>query len=410
MATVVFKNARVFDGFSAEPLENACVVVEGEHIRAVEPRFTPVAGAEVVDCAGRTLMPGMIDAHVHVYASSCNLSAVARNLPSYNAAFAVRFLRHALDCGLTSVRDAGGADVGLARALRDGLFAGSRLHYGGKMISQTGGHGDFRLPDESPPLCGCCGHMDGLAILADGVPELRRAVREELRRGATHIKIMASGGVASPSDPLERCQFSDEEIEAVVDEATRAGSYVAAHCHPAEAIRRCAALGVKSIEHGTLIDSSTAAFVAERGAYIVPTMAVIFALHDDGARLGLPPASIEKLNKIVERSLDGLQIMKRAGVKMGFGTDLLGPHYVRQCTEFTLRRQVLEPIDILRSVCAINAEVLGKAGSLGCIAPDAAADILIVDGDPLSDIGVLAENGTRLPIIMKAGAFHRRTL
>lgn len=411
MSIVIFRNARIFDGFSADYLEDECVIVEDGIIRGTERTFRSISNAEVVDCEGRTLMPGMIDAHVHVYASSCNLTQVTRRPLSYNALFAARFLRHALDCGFTSVRDAGGADVGLGDAMKEGLSAGSRLFYGGRIISQTGGHGDFRPSSEvAPTICGCCAHQDDLAVLADGVDEVRRAVRGELRRGASHIKIMGSGGVASPSDPLERCQFSEEEIAAAVDEATRAGSYVAAHCHPAESVHRCVALGVRSIEHATLIDDSTAAFVATHGAFVVPTMAVIFALRQDGAQLGLPPASIAKLGRIADRALAGLEIMSRAGVKMGFGTDLLGPHYIRQCTEFTLRREVLSPLDILRSACSVNADLLGQGATLGRIIPDAAADLLVVDGDPLRDIGVLAQSGAKLPIIMKAGLFHRRSI
>jgi imidazolonepropionase-like amidohydrolase len=411
MGIVVFANARIFDGASADYIENGSVIVEDGIIQAVEPTQTSIPSADVVDCTGRTLMPGMIDAHVHVNASSCNLTLASRNLPSYNTAFAARFLRNSLECGFTTVRDVGGADAGLGRAVREGLIVGARLLYGGRIISQTGGHGDFRPPDEATlQICGCCSHQDGLSVLVDGVSQVRRAVREEIRRGASHVKIMASGGVASPSDPLERCQFSDEEIIAAVDEATRAGVYVAAHCHPTDAVRRCVQLGVKSIEHGTLIDESTAAFAASRGAFIVPTMAVIFALRDEGAELGLSSASLEKLHKIVRPALKGLEIMNRAGVKMGFGTDLLGPHYTRQCTEFLLRREVLSPLEILRSACSINAELLGKAGVLGCIAPGAIADILVIDGDPLRDIAVLSQNGTRISVIMRNGSFHRRAL
>ena len=238
---------------------------------------------------------------------------------------------------------------------------------------------------------------------------VRRAVREELRHGASHIKLMASGGIASPTDPLECCQYSDEEIRAAVDEATRAGTYVATHCHPAEAVRRSVALGVRSIEHATLIDRETADFMAERGAFAVPTLATLAALAEEGEQLGLPAVSMEKLRRIGGRALGGLEIMKRAGVKMGLGTDLLGAQHVRQTSEFTLRAQVLPAIDILRSACAVNAELLGQTGRLGAVREGAAADLLVVEGNPLEDISLLARNGQSLLVIMQDGRVHKRT-
>jgi len=221
---------------------------------------------------------------------------------------------------------------------------------------------------------------------------------------------MASGGIASPTDPLERCQYSDCEILAAVDEAARAGSYIATHCHPAEAVRRSVALGVRSVEHATLIDRETAEFVAERGAFAVPTMATLAALAEEGEAMGFPAASMEKLRRIGGRAVAGLEIMHRAGVKMGFGTDLLGAQHVRQTTEFTLRAQALPAVDILRSACAINAELLNQTGRLGTIREGGLADILVVDGNPLDDISVLARDGAGLAVIMKDGRLHKRTI
>src|SRR5580698_5800946 len=271
---IVFRSARVFDGESETLREGVDVVVEGAAIREISDR--QVAGdAEIVDCGGRFLMPGLIDAHVHVYAAGLNITRVAQSPVSYLAHFAAQFLHACLDRGFTTVRDVGGADVGIALAIKDGLLDRvPRLFYGGRVISQTGGHGDFRPGDHSldaAHYCGCSYSADPMAIVADGADAVRKAVREELRRGASHIKIMGSGGVASPTDPLDRCQYSDDEIRAAVDEASRAGSYVAAHCHPAAAVRRPAAFGLRSIEHATLIDQPTADFVAERGSYAVPT-------------------------------------------------------------------------------------------------------------------------------------------
>ena len=412
---IIFRNARIFDGDSAKLMENADVLVGGGRIEDVAQERIPAApGDEVVDCAGRVLMPGLIDAHVHVYAAGLNLTRLAQTPVSYLAHFAAIFLHGCLERGFTTVRDVGGADVGIANAIRDGLLRDvPRLFYGGRVITQTGGHGDFRPGDhalDSAVCCGCGFHTDFMAVVADGADQVRRAVREEFRRGASHIKVMGSGGVASPTDPLDRCQYSDEEIRAAVDEAERAGKYVASHCHPAAAVRRAAALGVRSIEHATLIDEETADFVAERGAFTVPTMATIFALREAGKELGLPPVSLEKLEMVADFALAGLEIMKRAGVKMGLGTDLLGAQHVRQCTEFTLRGQVLPAIDVLRAACSVNAELMGESGHLGCIRQGATADLLVVDGNPLEDIGVLARNGAALAVIMKDGKFCKRTL
>jgi imidazolonepropionase-like amidohydrolase len=308
------------------------------------------------------------------------------------------------------LRDAGGGDVGLASAIRDGLIKRSpRFYYAGRAISQTGGHGDFRPRDfdlDDAHYCGC--HITCLAVLADGVDAVRKAVREELRRGASHIKLMCSGGVASPSDPLDRSQYSDEEIRAAVDEANRAGAYVSAHCHPKEAIRRAAEFGVRSIEHATLVDKETADFMAERGAFAVPTMITIFSLLEEGEKLGFPAVSMDKLRRVADGALSGLEIMKRAGVKMGFGTDLLGSLHVRQSEEFIFRAKVLAPIDILRSACSVNAELLGETGHLGCLRKGAHADILIIDGDPLKDISLLGTEGQGIAAIMKAGQFEKR--
>jgi imidazolonepropionase-like amidohydrolase len=403
---VLFRNARVFDGDSEVLREGFDVLVAGGTISSLAPSPLEVhEPVDIFDCAGCVLMPGLIDAHVHVYAAGLNFTRIAQSPFSYLAHFAARFMRASLRRGFTTLRDVGGADVGLASALKEGLLDDvPRLFYGGRAISQTGGHGDFRPGDY-----GCACHLDSLTVIADGVDAVRRAVREELRRGASHIKLMASGGIASPTDPLERCQYSDDEIRAAVDEAVRAGSYVATHCHPAEAVRRSVALGVRSIEHATLIDRETAEFMAERGAFAVPTMATLSALAEEGEQLGFPAVSMEKLRRIGDRALGGLEIMKRAGVKMGLGTDLLGAQHVRQSTEFTLRAQVLPAIDILRSACVVNAELLGQSGRLGVIREGAVADLLVVDGNPLEDISLLARNGDALAVIMQDGRFHKRS-
>jgi len=259
-------------------------------------------------------------------------------------------------------------------------------------------------------MCGCAGYADAFTVVADGRESLLRVVREELRRGASHIKIMLSGSVASPHAAVNRSEYSDEEILTIVEEARRAGKYVAAHCHTAEAVRRGVTLGVRSIEHGTQIDSETAELVVKHGAYVVPTMAIGFAMLEEHESLRLPTVYVEKLRLIWERTLSALQTMKKAGVKMGLGSDLLGPLYTRQTSELRMRAEISPTLDVLRSACSINAELLGQEGRLGCIREGAHADLLVVDGDPLSDISTLTGNGERLCVIMKAGRFHKRTI
>jgi len=411
MTTTLFTNANLFDGVGPALRAGAQVLVADGLIQAVSERaIAPPAGAEVIDIGGRTLMPGLIDAHVHIWATDLDIVKLITRRTEYLAAFAYRSLAAMLDRGFTTVRDAGGTDVGYAQALRDGLAIGPRLLHAGRILTQTGGHGDFRRTGDFS--CACELREGGgarFAHVVDSPDEVRKAVREELRNGAHQIKIMGSGGVASPSDPIDRTQFSDAEISAAVEEATRHGAYVMAHCHPPEAIRRCAELGVRSIEHATLIDQEGAAMVAAKGAFVVPTLATIYALLEDGAKLGLPPASQEKLLQVSGGALQGLQVMRSAGLKIGFGTDLLGSQQDRQGTEFGLRAQIFSPLEILRQATSINAELLRLEDKVGRVAPGFEADLVVVDGDPLADVTILGD-AANIPAIMQGGRFHKRAL
>jgi imidazolonepropionase-like amidohydrolase len=407
MPRIVFDSARVFNGVNPEVTDPMFVLVDGNEIKELSARPIKTDGAIRIDCRGKTLMPGLIDNHVHIYTESLRLGPPEPPI-TYRAHYAQKFLRHILACGFTTVRDVAGGDHGMAMALRDRLLEGPRFYYGGLCLTQTGGHGDFRPQGKPTDYTACGAERNFLAIHADGVNECIKATREELRKGASHIKIMGSGGVMSPNDPLDRCQYSEAEIRAVVEECARHGAYVCAHCHPTEAIRRCVEYGVRSIEHGTMIDEETAAFVASKGAYIVPTMAVLFALMQDGKHEDVPETSMKKLLRVHDYALKGLEIMKRAGIKMGFGTDLLGDQHTQQGTEFTLRKEVLTPFDILHSATAVNAEILQMQGKLGVVKAGALADLLVVDGDPLANIDLLAANGCHLTHIMIDGRFVKR--
>jgi imidazolonepropionase-like amidohydrolase len=403
---ILFRNARIFDGTSPDCATGMHVLVADGRIQEVSDRpLKAAAGARAIDVAGRTLMPGLIDAHMHAYLSDVVLTRAEALGAPYRTAHAVRMLGHLLDCGFTTARDVGGGDYSLARAIGDGLVRAPRYFYAGRVLSMTGGHGDMRPVEERPrdgSPCGCSA-ASSLCTIADGVDECIRAAREELRQGAHCIKIMGSGGVASPTDPIWMNQYREDEIRAIVGEATERRSYVSAHCHPASAVRRCVEFGVRSIEHGTLIDDETARFVAARGAYIVPTMIIIHVLIELGRQLGFPPESQEKAEIAYQAAVSGMDRMRTAGVKVGFGTDLLGSTYVQQCREFTIRREVFTPLEILRQATSVNAELMQMAGQLGCIAPGAHADLLVVDGDPLEDIGLLAADGRHLRAIVRAG-------
>ena len=408
--TIVFEQCRVFDGHAAELREDAAVAVEDGRIKEVaDGTLRAPAGAERIACGGRTLMPGLIDAHFHALLVDLNIPSIDDMPASLLYQHARHNLEGALRRGFTTVRDAGGADLGLALAVERGLIAGPRVLFAGRGLSQTGGHGDMRSQTRFEP-CGCAGYHGPITQVADGVDAVRQVVREELRKGAHQIKMMVSGGVLSPADPIWMDQYSDEEIRVGVEEAATRRTYVMAHAHTASAVRRCAALGVRSIEHGTLIDAQAAEAAAAAGAFVVPTLVTIFAMLESGADFGLPKIFADKLQGLGEDGLRSLEICRAAGVPMGFGTDLLGPLQDRQSREFLIRGEVLGPVEVLRSATSINAALIQRAGELGTIAPGAVADILVVDGDPLADLGLLQDQGRHIPVIMKEGRFCKNAL
>jgi imidazolonepropionase-like amidohydrolase len=408
MAAIVFANCAVLDGTSRERREDHHVLVEGDRIGEVSDRPIASAAAETIELNGRTLMPGLIDAHVHALAVDVPLDRLADRPVTLLTLQAARVLEGMLQRGFTTIRDAAGADGGLAEAVEAGLVRGPRIFPSGMALSQTGGHGDVRPRTQSVETCACCtGGLAGSRI-ADGVAECRRAARDELRKGATQIKIMSSGGVASPYDPIWNLQYSEEEVRAIVEEARAWHTYVLAHSYTPEAIRRSIDFGVRSIEHANLIDLATAEHVAGADAFVVPTLVTYDALHRHGRELGFTEANMAKLAEVREAGIGSLEILQQAGVKIGYGTDLLGPMHRYQSREFMIRAEAMAPFDVIRSATLINAELLNRTGELGVVAPGARADLIAVDGDPLSDISLLDGQGEHITHIMKDGAFYKR--
>jgi imidazolonepropionase-like amidohydrolase len=406
----LFHGGRILDPRRDALLDGIEVLVEDDRIKEVADRPIPAPAATRIDLRGRTLMPGLIDAHVHLLLAEVDIRLLEGVPLTLLAAKGSVSAKAMLMRGFTTVRDTGGADFGMKIALDTGLFEGPRLFISGAPISQTGGHADFRHRTQTAFECACCSGLAFAARIADGVPEVVRAVRDELRKGADQIKLMVSGGVASQLDPLESLQFRVDEIEAAVEETTRWGTYVCAHAYAAEAIRRAVSAGVRTIEHGNLIDPPTAKLMAEREAYLVPTLVAYDALKRRGPDYGLSAYSLDKNAVVLEAGLRSLEIAREAGVKIGFGSDLLGQLQNDHGREFLIRAEVMSPQEIIRSATLVNAEIIRQSGRLGEIAAGAFADLLVVDGDPYRDLGLFQDEGAHIPAIVKGGRFVKYAL
>jgi len=409
MGMILLRNASIVDGAAAEPRPGVNILIEGEIFREVG-EAAAAAVADGIDLDGKIVMPGLIDCHVHVVATLVNLAQNSLLPDSLVAARASVILRDMLMRGFTSVRDVGGADFGLKLALQEGAIVGPRLFICGKALSQTGGHADLRGRFDWRDARYFMRRLGALGRICDGVPDVRLAAREEIKAGADLIKIMANGGIASPTDPIVFLGFSREEIAAAVEEAAMANTYVAAHLYTDAAIRRAVECGVKSVEHANLVTPATARLMVERGAWAVPTLVTFEALKEEGARFGLPEVSIAKIDDVRLAGLKSLEILRDAGVKMAYGSDLLGEMHRRQSEEFTIRNRALPAREIISSATRVGAEVLGMAGRLGTIAPGAYADLIVIDGNPLEDLSVLGGQGERIAAIMQGGRFVKNRL
>jgi imidazolonepropionase-like amidohydrolase len=406
----ILHNCSVLDTLNGKLIEGQTILIDHGKIEEISSERIQEANLHAIDMKNMVVMPGLIDCHVHCMASNLNLGFNAA-LPNIFATLkALPILEGMLMRGFTTVRDAGGADWSLSEATRTGLVKGPIIFPAGKALSQTGGHGDFRPRSDVMEPCACSQKVGSISRVVDGVDAIRLAVREEIQKGATQIKIMASGGIASPNDPIHFLGFSEDEIRAAVEEAGNAGTYVMAHAYTPEAIIRAVRCGVRTIEHGSLINQAAAEFMAAAGAFLVPTTITFEALAVDGAKLGFPAESVAKVEAVRVAAKLALKIAEAAGVQVAYGTDLLGQTHAYQSDELKIRADASGNAQAIRSATSVAAAVLQMQGNLGIVQAGATADLLVIDGNPLADIGLLMGQGQHIKAIIKDGRFVKNEM
>jgi imidazolonepropionase-like amidohydrolase len=381
-----------------------CIVVDDGRIAKVgtSASVTIPDHARVIDCRGRTLMPGLLDAHVHLAAVELDSAKEAALPPAVLAIRIAREVAATLDAGFTTVRDAGGLDWGFKEAVRLGLIRGPRLLISGPFLSQTGGHGDWRPRTSRLPLPTVPGILAG-TLLADGAEEVRRAAREALRRGADQIKVMASGGAMSPTDEMDHTQFSLDELAAAVDVARAAGTYVLAHAYGPNAIQNCLTAGVRSIEHGNFLDEATADRMrAARDVFLVPTIITYELIAAHGARDGVSEDNLRKIKKGLEGAYGAVALAKEKGLRIGSGSDLLATMQPHKGRELACQARVMGPMAAIVAATRTNAELFRLEHEIGTIEEGKRADLILVADDPLQRPEVFADPGN-IPLVILGG-------
>lgn len=406
---IAFVHGRLITGCDDKPVEPAVVIVEGSKITAAghSDETTVPDNSLIIDITGKTILPGLIDTHVHVGNIAVDMLETARLTPAVYVHLASRNLETDLGLGFTTLRDAGGLDSSFREAIKQGLIIGPRLLLSVNPLTPTGGHFDERGPFENDPQ-----PRNSLGIypeICDGPEEVRRAARQVLRRGADHVKVAAGGGISSPSDEPDQWQFNLEELRAAVETAEAAGTYVMAHAYNPAAIKNCIDAGVRSIEHGNLIDRQTAKLMAESGIFYVPTMTVYDVLAKEAAHL-MNGATARKLELVYDKALVALQNCVSEGVKIGSGSDIIGPFQYLKGREFALKAQVMSSMEAIRSATLTNAEMLGMAEQIGSIETGKEADMIVVDGNPLNDLSLFENGLERVVLVMKEGIIYKDTL
>ena len=410
MKSVIFENCNLLDVENSQIIKGMNVLIEQNMISQISDSKIKSQNAIIIDSKGKTLMPGLIDAHVHITATALDVGTLSKYPHSLNVLKSAKLAEAMLMRGFTSVRDCTGADWGFHEAIEKDLIRGPRLFFVGKALGPTGGHGDRRPKTYEGDHCTCYQGTTKETWTVDGVAEVQKAARRELRKGAHAIKIFASGGVASPDDPIFGLQFSEDEIRAVVNEANSWKKYVLAHAYTSEAITRAIKCGVRTIEHGNLMDRKTAKYMNDKNAYLVPNLITYEAMDLEGEKYGLPKISLEKNKFVKDEGKIAIDYAYSEGVKIGYGTDLLGELQVYQSREFLMRQNIMPKKDILKSATLINAEIVNQKNKIGVIKEGSFADVLLIDGNPLEDFEVLQNQVEKLLVIMKDGKFYKNNL
>jgi imidazolonepropionase-like amidohydrolase len=415
---ILFKNVKVFDGKSDKLTANTSVLVVGNKIEKIGGDVAAPEKATVIDAGGRVLMPGLIDAHWHAFMAATPQMVLMTAEPSYLHLLAARQAEATLMRGFTTVRDCGGPVFGLKRAIDEGVMTGPRIYPSGAFISQTSGHGDFRLRFEVPRTLGgplSQSEIEGVAAIADSPDELRLRAREQLRRGASQIKLMAGGGVASPYNPIESTQYTEREILAAVEAADNWGTYVTVHAYTPRSIRQAVAAGVRCIEHGHLIDEPTAKFLADKGLWwsLQPLLA------DEDLLATLDPVSQKKAKQVFAGTDNAYKLARKYKAKTAFGTDALFDAKIAARQGALLAKLVrwYTPAEALKMATADNGELMALCGfinpypgKLGVVEEGALAELLLVDGDPIENIKLVADPEKNFLVIMKDGKIYKNLI
>jgi imidazolonepropionase-like amidohydrolase len=407
MPTLLLKNCAILDVDAGALLGERDVLISDGRIAEIGDTRIKASHDREIDLRGKVLMPGLCDAHVHAIVPINSFAQLTRWSPFYTAIRAMPILEGMLQRGFTTVRDAGGADFGIARAVAEKLIPGPRILYSGKALSQTGGHGDMRGPGETE--FDSHYYVPSLGRVVDGVTEIRKAARDEIRRGAHQIKLMVGGGIASYTDPVTFAQFSGEEIRAAVEEAENAERYVMAHAYTDRCIHHAVSNGVRSVEHGNFLEDDTARLMVERDAFLVPTLSAYITMWEEGLAIGMPAELHAKIKYVLDVGSQSLEVAQRRGVKMVYGTDLIGPLHRHQSLEFSIRGEVLPAIDVIRSATSTAAELFNMTTEIGRVAVGLRADLLVIDGNPLEDLSLLQDQA-KLRMILKDGDIHKHDL
>lgn len=396
--TTVLRGGTLIDGTGSDP-RTADIVLTDDRIRSVEDGIEPDGGATVIEAGGLTFLPGLIDAHSHfgvvdLGGAGTPVAVIAARI-FHNCALAI-------EAGFTTVRDCGGVDGGLARAIEAGLIAGPRLYPSGPILCQTGGHGDFRPPFMDHAHGASVPGLVQTSMVCDGPEEVRVAARTALRRGATQVKVCVSGGVVSLTDRLEDTQFTVEELRAAVEEADARETYVTAHAHNVRGIHNGLAAGVRCFEHGSFLDAETATALAEAGAWLVPTLAVARLMSDEWQAWGLSADVLPRIARVEDAMTRAVKLAYDAGVLLGSGSDLIGPMQNRRGLELVLKAKILGPMAAIVSATSSNARILGASDRLGTVEQGKVADLIALDGDPLTD-PELFDDPDRVVLVVKDG-------